>query len=684
MTNTGLEAFRYNPFSYREAGNDPNLNRYFVAPIYFDEVLGDPANPQTAIIFAPRGGGKTALRKMVEYHCKEGLTPDRILSVPYTNFTRVTEAVEGNLDRITSRLHIFEILCRAVDALVQELEVSLDALENLSTSQKAHLKWYLLAFGHYLSPSHESFTQIALNLQGAARREGIGFVRGSEDRLSEEVWCALLEREKLPPETLLEEFSQLAEMLGYRAIYVLLDRLDESPLTAADTAAMRAIIEPLLADLTLMDQPRVAFKCFFPDILEQKVLRLPTIRPDRLIIRRVEWIDEDLLKILHERLKASSPHENLDELCVVELRGRIETEMVSLAQGSPRNLVRLGELLFSEHTRIVSKRKKDDHLLITEEAWKEAKRRFSEEVGYLTEASVKAATHTQPLPTSEKHNHTNEPLHFLQDICADFPAPIAMLCRDFLIQPLPDRKFRRLLDLFEVTMHYSLFLLIGGFQVRTSQRDRPKNFLRDRLGLEMKAMTLGRTLMSLPRLAGALSARQDRLGRLFQRFSNANSENLESLGKLRNRFAHGTLEDPAFYETAWRERVGQLAKVFQGLDFLREFQLIWIEGIKRQGTQFIHKVRVCMGDHPNFPWKDFSAESAFECNWLWSVAENYAIPMHPLLVLSRCEQCGQKELFLYNRWDGQKAVYLCPISGHRLITDRYANGLDMLLGLNRG
>lgn len=54
--------FNENPFQYTNADNESNLlDKYFIAPDYFEDVWGDPDSPASNIIYAPRGGGKTAL-----------------------------------------------------------------------------------------------------------------------------------------------------------------------------------------------------------------------------------------------------------------------------------------------------------------------------------------------------------------------------------------------------------------------------------------------------------------------------------------------------------------------------------------------------------------------------------------------------------------------------------------------
>jgi len=681
---TGLErwlkafGFEANPFAYREAGNDPYLNRYFVAPPYFDEILGDASLPQTAIIFAPRGGGKTALRVMVDYHCREGLTKKHILSVLYTDFTRIVETVGYDLTRINSRLHSYEILTRIVVTLTEWLVKHLEALQRLNESQKAHLEWYLLHFGDYISPSQASMLAqegVDFRPRRWEARKRMGFLY-SDRALPSGIDYALHGRGFLPPAQLLDELAGLIGLLGFDSIYVLVDRVDEFPITAANPEAMVALLEPLVADLTLMNLTKAVFKFFLPARLKEAILAVPTIRPDRLIIRRVEWTDEALLEVIHRRLQAFSSYSSLDELCVPELRGRIEREIITLADGSPRNLVRLGELLFSEQGRISVAQAKQEWA-ISEEAWEAARQRFLEEMEIKRAGQEEIKAIAQLIQAQEKNEEVFEMVR------TQFPAPIAMVCRDFLIQPAPERRFRRMLDLFAVTMHFCLFLLIGSYKLLMEEGVKPLRPLKNLLGYPLERISLGQTCQALSRLSGALAALGGKrhFGRLFQRFYNHNSSRLERFVELRNRFAHGALENDEAYSQSLIEHMDNLALLFRELSFLGESWLVWVENLKYQEEKYIHRARLCIGDNPNFRWVEFAMHLPLECGHLWVVKDGEAIPMHPLVLLARCERCKQDEIFFYNRRSGEDFEYLSYVSGHLLLARRHRGEMVELLGL---
>lgn len=672
--------FEHNPFSHREAGADPFLNEYFVTPPYFDDVLGDPAVPQTALVWAPRGGGKTALLRMVDYHCQGTLKNGAILSVPYTDFARLIEQVQGDLGRVTARLHTNEILGCAVAALAEQAPQWVAHVSDLVEEDRALLEWYLVTFGMQLGPRQWAALRTAnLRLSPWWEDPGVGYVRDEQMRSHASTRKSLQERLELSPALLLRDYAGLVQKIGYRCTYILLDRIDEAPATAADSAAMVALIEPLIADLTLMNQPGLAFKCFLPDLLEPDLLALPTIRPDRIVIRHVAWGQDALLDILRRRLEAFSAYSSLDQLCVPELRGRIEHEMVQLAEGSPRNLVRLGELLFSEQGRRPRSADEGDWF-ITEAVWQTARQHFAQS------PERNGAAAAQPpapvaLPPAAAAVGSEVPDEVLDTVRSSFPAPIAMVCRDFIIQNSAVLKFHRALDLFEIILRFVLFALIGEARVLVPALKAGDKTLKDIVGMEMHEVHLGRVLRVIETLTGLLAGRHGKLGRAVQRFHSRQRGRLQEIVAVRNRFAHGMLEGEPAYEGTWRSLREELALLIADLLVLGQIRLIWVESIVREGTSFHHQARLCMGDHPNFPQVDITWPEALECRQVWGLLDDAAIPLHPLLLWAPCPECKQLEVFVYNLWDGEQAEYLSPALGHRFKTAEYAEALGSLLGV---
>ena len=74
--------FEQDPFATTNADEEQLLQDYFIEPPFFKAVYGDISRPKSTIVFAPRGGGKTALKRRIEISSGT----DAFLCVTYNTF----------------------------------------------------------------------------------------------------------------------------------------------------------------------------------------------------------------------------------------------------------------------------------------------------------------------------------------------------------------------------------------------------------------------------------------------------------------------------------------------------------------------------------------------------------------------------------------------------------------------
>ena len=87
------------------------------------------------------------------------------------------------------------------------------------------------------------------------------------------------------------QFAQLLEIskaLGFKSTYVLVDGVDELPLTGSDASATFSFIQSLLADLQTLESPGGAIKVFMWDQTEESY-REGGARPDRVPQFVLQW-----------------------------------------------------------------------------------------------------------------------------------------------------------------------------------------------------------------------------------------------------------------------------------------------------------------------------------------------------------------------------------------------------------
>lgn len=125
-----------NPFAEEDAQTDPVFKEFCIRSAYhpvWDKVYGDPSEPATAIVFGPKGSGKTAMRLQIDRHLSRfnSENPDRrVFVIRYDDFNPFLDHFCERQSRRTNRKpekvleawklwdHMDSILCLGVTDLV--------------------------------------------------------------------------------------------------------------------------------------------------------------------------------------------------------------------------------------------------------------------------------------------------------------------------------------------------------------------------------------------------------------------------------------------------------------------------------------------------------------------------------------------------------------------------------------
>jgi hypothetical protein len=339
--------FTGNPFSDTEARQDLHLHEYFVEPACFDTILGTAVSPRSAVLFAPRGGGKTANCVMVDHFCKIGeRIEDNVFSIVYSKFDNLVGSVEwgthGVCVHINVHHHVAEVLKRGCVELLEAFEAHRLSPDSRDEDARRSM---LRILGTYGCEEEVRRLLALLPLLGLDSDEGRQLV------LQAQKW---VQAGQVNP---LRDFRILVATLvtmGVRAVYVLVDRIDEFHPASFDPMAGALFLSPLLSHLSLLDMKHVAFKFFLPSHLKSILLDKGILRPDRLVVEEIVWSDEDLLKTLHSRLYVFSERQvpTLEPLFLSpQLAKEAERRLVACAEGSPRDLVLACNKLFATHVQ---------------------------------------------------------------------------------------------------------------------------------------------------------------------------------------------------------------------------------------------------------------------------------------------------------------------------------------------
>ncbi len=374
-----------NPFAVNEADREPFVPECFVDPGIYDRVKNDP---RTDLVFAPRGGGKSALRVMLASDSRPQQPPhahprSSVLSVTYTDFAPVLSACQQDLSQLTAMHHIAQILGEACAALLEALWQDDALIEALSPLDRSLFADYCRQFNPALLEPHAVYRRILPvypeddiswpELRKAVIERQLGPLLGKDGTLPPRLQLYADLVDDVPgslassnsPQTLLSEFKDVVQRIGLQAVYILIDRLDEQLLTFRNPDKLAALIAPLLTNLPLMEMAGVAFKFFLPREARKAVMAF--VRSERLRIQEVTWEKKDLYELLRQRLYIYSDEaiQSLGKLCDDRLALHIERQIVEMADGSPRRLLQLGAALLDAHVSL-----SPQESLITQEAWR--------------------------------------------------------------------------------------------------------------------------------------------------------------------------------------------------------------------------------------------------------------------------------------------------------------------------
>ena len=345
--------FDAHPFAKTNADEEPNLDSYFVPPPFYDAVTGDAGTPNASLVLAPRGGGKTALRRMLE---KQAYA-NSYLAVTYDRFEF---GADQRLADITLQYHLRNIITRILVSYLSYLAESPDLLVKLDKRDRSYVSLFTHTYLGKLTGA--SLQELIKELRGMPEKfrefwhNNVGFLESVVNLLLKKYNLEPIDlpdakqEEKTLSETYKHQLSYLRDLvkrLGFKAIYVLVDKLDESEHTGNDAEAAYALLRPMLRDLELLGLSGYGFKFFVWDKISEH--HREDARPDRIHQYRLEWSREQLQKVLRERLRAFSSGRKLSfrDICDDGIPFDIDAAICLVASKSPRNVIRLCEKIYA-------------------------------------------------------------------------------------------------------------------------------------------------------------------------------------------------------------------------------------------------------------------------------------------------------------------------------------------------
>lgn len=320
-----------NPFQWTNAEQERrDLASYFVKVPWFDQLFGDPLNPESLILFAPQGYGKSSHRLQIEQMANNNKPPPLVVS--FTSF----DLLFANAQAVDTSEHYLALIQQTtLDQLMKRLQRN--RRHAVQIAQNPHIEAQLhglllnaaplIAYEHgiYETPLLAPFVQ-QLRAKRFSLKEGL---------------------------LLLTTIIRAAD---FASVYFLIDGVDETPYTRRDPLLAATLLSPLLDAPGVLQECGFAFKFFLPADLEPVMREHNIGRLDRIPVHLLRWSESDLLLMLQLRLESysrESPQSpptvhTFQELCEPHLRS-VDQRLVQAAQGSPRCLIDLARDIVTTH-----------------------------------------------------------------------------------------------------------------------------------------------------------------------------------------------------------------------------------------------------------------------------------------------------------------------------------------------
>ena len=327
--------FQKNPFATTNAEQETELlSSFFVRAAWFDQLVGDPQRPESLILYAPQGHGKTSHR--IEVGRRAGEHPETpALVVTLNDFSTL---LRGGLDQITIDTYIVVLRRLCLEALDDHLQQSAERLNRLKQDEA---QWTLFrALLHLYAPRQVVGQPIPTTVQ-----EQIDAIKQTDSG----------------PKEWLKDLSTLAHCAGFASVYVLLDGIDELRETKGNTEAMLRLISPLLEAPGLLQECDFAFKFFLPQDIEAPMYDRKVGRLDRIPCYSLAWSSDQLCEMLSKRLETHSLISSTNptglvsrfkDLCAVDFD--VDRDLASASSTSPRRMLDLARQIVVEHCALVS------------------------------------------------------------------------------------------------------------------------------------------------------------------------------------------------------------------------------------------------------------------------------------------------------------------------------------------
>ncbi len=412
MTNDSTPLFalglRDNPFAEYVAENEPNLDKYLVAPPYVADCLDRASKSRSFLLFGARGAGKSATRIAVARDAWPGTAgKSKTLVVTMDDFGWVLDGSLNNAttDRLVQQagflvvqgvllwLSALEEEDRAVylDArdddevklcvgVVEEFYLSRhEAVRKISASKAAQLLQYSVATktGLWAKKRWSALAEVVAHIALAIAKRKLDVESDGAAPALKEVMvpkARMLSAKVAGHErSTLERLVEFCRVFGFSGVTVLVDKADETQQTSNSAESTAKLLYPLLSNVQLVEVEGFAWGFFLWDRVRTYYSDGPLkVRIDKIPSVEIRWDNHQLVEMLDKRVDYFSDGSvpRLSDLVGGEGQPAGDDEamfvpavrlLVDVAMRSPRAAIRVMDSVLKEHVELVQNGKVDSN-----------------------------------------------------------------------------------------------------------------------------------------------------------------------------------------------------------------------------------------------------------------------------------------------------------------------------------
>ena len=351
---TGLLSlgFAFNPFERLEASNDP----YIADCLIGHDMFAVAWETAPAAIFAPAGGGKTAMRIYTLRACWLSNSKRRKFPISYD---LPLFASPGDLTCLEA--HQLGLAAAAATDLLLACASRPSIYLDLSIPRRLHLLSLLQAalpadLGYALDLLAETADPRALS----ERLDRTYLLPEPASPAAVRQFCSAAQRDLKDASTGLWGNAALFdallafifEDLSFESVLILLDGVDGSGFQAGNLQAQFELIAPLLNQATAWEEQRVYLKAFLPLELDTYLADQSPIFYQQFLRAEIRWDVPKLAEILRRRVYVASQGRfgSLDAVSSPALRD-VETMIAARCRPLPREAITFAGMVFLNYLK---------------------------------------------------------------------------------------------------------------------------------------------------------------------------------------------------------------------------------------------------------------------------------------------------------------------------------------------